>query len=328
MAHATDGLLRRLVDEPFAVADATVAHVEGCSRCGARAAEIAGRAGWAARQLAGPQPVPDVDEAWQDLQARLAGRRAPIAPLRVDAPAHRRRQLVGLSVRGGIVAVTATALVTGTAAAVALSGAFAPTRVAPVRVSASDLRAVSELLDLSNVSVAAGFPTPSGTGTLPFGTLTWSSSGPARSFSSAAGAAAATGVPVRVPARVPSGVGAPTTVEAQPAVTATIRFDAAAGSLSGASVVVHAGPAVVVAYGGRAPGAGLPTLVLLTTPRPTATSTGTTIQQVESYLLSRPGVPTGLAQELRLLGNITSVLPIPTPAGLSTRSGHVDGSPG
>lgn len=41
MAYATDGALRRLVDEPFAIADTTVAHLEQCRRCGSRAALIA-----------------------------------------------------------------------------------------------------------------------------------------------------------------------------------------------------------------------------------------------------------------------------------------------
>ena len=41
MRHVPDGTLRRLIDEPFAVADRDARHVEGCGRCRARSQRIA-----------------------------------------------------------------------------------------------------------------------------------------------------------------------------------------------------------------------------------------------------------------------------------------------
>lgn len=329
MGHATDGTLRRLVDEPFAITDATVAHVEQCRRCGSRAALIAEEAGWVGRRLTGPQLLPDVDEAWADLQERLVRRDRRAATRLVARRAPATRRVLARSARGGAVAAAAATLaLTGTAAAVALSGVFAPTRVAPVSVDRADLKAVGSLLDLSGISNPDGFPTPSGSGALAFGRLTWSSAGAARTYGSVGAAAAVTGVVVRVPGQLPAGVGRPTTIESQPRVTATICFDRAAGSLAGTSVVLHAGPAVVVGYGSRGTGLGVPTMVVATMPRPTADATGATISQIESFLLSRPGVPTQLAPELRLLGDLSTVLPFPAPSGLQTSSVHVGRWPG
>ena len=41
MRHVPDGALRRIIDEPFAVADRDARHVEGCLRCQARSQRIA-----------------------------------------------------------------------------------------------------------------------------------------------------------------------------------------------------------------------------------------------------------------------------------------------
>jgi hypothetical protein len=59
--------------------------------------------------------------------------------------------------------------------------------------------------------------------------------------------------------------------------------------------------------------------------RPTATSSGASISQIESFLLGQPGIPTQLADEIRMLGDISSVLPVPTPAGMSSKQVSVAG---
>ena len=83
-----------------------------------------------------------------------------------------------------------------------------------------------------------------------------------------------------------------------------------------------------MSYGGataRATGVG--PLAILTVAQPIATSTGATTSQIENFLLSRPGVPADLAEEIRLLGNLQTTLPIPTPPGASSESVKIDGSP-
>jgi hypothetical protein len=113
----------------------------------------------------------------------------------------------------------------------------------------------------------------------------------------------------------------------QPRVSATVTFNSSAAGVGGSSVAVEAGPAVLVAYGG-ANGAGLPTLGVATMPRPTARSTGASLSQIEAFLLGQPGVTPELAEEVRLLGDLRTTLPVPVPPGASVRSVRVAGWPG
>ena len=334
MGHVSDGLLRRLEDEPFAVPDSAFEHVARCHRCRVRHESIAATARAAGEVLSGPQLVPDVDRAWADLQHRLhradrAGRteRAArqFAPTRQHGPPGR---LLGLSARTAAIGGVVTAVLVGAAGAATLTSVFAPTHVAPVQVNAGDLGAVTQLMSIGNAGNAGGFPTPDGQGSLPFGNLRWVSSGPARQVQTLSEAEALSGMTVSLPARLPAGVGSPVDFVVQPKITATVTFDQAAGKLAGASATLEAGPVVFVAYGSRPGSVRVPTLAVIAMPRPTGTAKGATISQIESFLLSRPGIPPQLAQEIRLLGNLSTVLPIPTPAGLTTKQVHIAGQPG
>jgi len=60
---------------------------------------------------------------------------------------------------------------------------------------------------------------------------------------------------------------------------------------------------------------------------PVATSTGANTAQLESFVLSQPGIPSDLAQEIRLLGNLQTTLPVPTPPGAAESSVVVNGQP-
>ncbi len=92
----------------------------------------------------------------------------------------------------------------------------------------------------------------------------------------------------------------------QPRVEVTVKFKPGVASVGGSSILLHAGPAVVVEYG-SAGGPNLPTLGVLTMPRPVATSSGATLSEIEAFLLSQPGVPASLAEEIRLLGDSETV---------------------
>ncbi|MBV9662030.1 MAG: hypothetical protein JO337_12820 [Acidimicrobiales bacterium] len=331
MRHASDGVLRRLEDEPFAIADSTFEHIRHCRRCTARRHQIAGSAGIAARLLSGPRPAPDVERGWQDLQERLgrSGLTRSPAHLAVRSPGRRRRRGGNLSVRTAVVAGALVVTVAGGAAAAAtVTGVFAPTRVAPVAVTPSDFQAISSFMSFSDTSGPAGLPTSNGTGYLPFGSLRWASVGQGRQVGSLAEAESLAGIRIALPGRLPAGVGSPMTYVVQPKLTVSVTFDSAAGSLAGASAVMNLGPAIFVGYGSRSGAAEVPTLGILTLPRPTATSTGATIGQIENFLLSQRGVPANLAEELRLLGNISNVLPVPAPAGMVSKSVQVGSWPG
>ncbi len=321
--HVPDGRLRRLLDEPFAVPDRDVAHAGRCTRCRARLEAIAGDASSARRLVAAPAAVQDLDVAWTDLAARAAGPRR-VAALR-GAP-RRRWRLAGTSLGTGASVAAVSVAVAGIAAAATLTTVFAPTAVVPVPVSKADLQPLAALLRLAKGSANA-FAQPSGSSALPFGTVSWSSSGHGEKVASLAAAEAATGVTVSLPATLPAGVGAPSSYFVAPKLTATVDFDSSAGAaLSGSTLVVTIGPGVAVSYSGSGGVSGVVPLAVAAVERPVATSSGATTSELESFLLSQPGVPSDLAGELRLLANPSTTLPVPVPPGASSSTVTVDGS--
>jgi hypothetical protein len=325
--HVPDGVLRRLVDEPLAVADADAGHVGGCHRCAERREQIAADAGVAGGLLSRPQPVPDIDDAWRRLQRSLADPNLPVQARR--RPARRHWRLIVLPVPSAAVLTAVAVLVAGAAAATALTTVFAPTRVAPVKVSSADFQAIANVAGIDESDRLGGLGTPSGSMRLRFGSVRWSSAGRAYRATSMAAANRATGMNLRLPAKLPAGVGAPRLILVQPKVTATISFNAGAGApLEGKSLRVTAGPAVLVEYGSSAARLRLPTLATFSMERPTASSGTTTAAQLEAFVLSRQGIPAGLAEEIRLIGGVGTTLPVPTPAGAHVSQVDVSGSPG
>jgi hypothetical protein len=326
--HVPDGVLRRLEDEPLSVPDRVAEHVAECADCAARRAEIADDAERAARWLSTPHLTPDVDVAWAQFRRELPRHSHEEARRRwMPHPAlRRRRRLPALSLRAGLALGAIAMLVAGTAAAATLTTIFAPTHVAPVPVSGSDLRAFSALMGLGDGNSLAGFSSPTGSSKVRFGTISWSSA-PPHPASSLAQAVADAGFPVTLPAHLPAGVGAVQQFAVQPRVRATVTFDSAASRLNGSAATVHAGPVLVALYGGTSV-ANVPTLTIATMPRPTAVSSGTSLGQIEAFLLAQPGLPPALAEEIRLLGDLRTTLPVPVPPGASVRSVQVSGWPG
>jgi hypothetical protein len=325
MPHVSSPVLRRIVDEPIAVPDRARRHLAGCDRCQADAAVVADNAALAARLLAAPRDISDdVDLEWILLAERL---RQPGAAQRTVIRSPRRMpRLAGASL-GTSTAVGAAVVAIGVGAAAALSSVYAPTHVAPLRLSASDAQAIAKIFGLSPSDVSGSLP-PSGSRKLAFGDVSWSSAGQAQQVSTIAQASALTHLPYSAPAALPAGVGSPSTIAVQPQVNATVTFSQSAGpGIAGSTLQITGGPAMLVLYGGRSGGAGLTTLAIGVMERPTASSTGATTSQLEKFLLSRPGLPSGLAQELRLIGNPGTTLPVPVPSGLSTQQTEIGGAP-
>lgn len=327
MRHIPDGVLRRLEDEPLAVPDRVIEHVDGCERCNARRAEIAHDSERAARHFFTPQPVPDLDVAWTQLRRELNRRETDAAGnsgRREALP--RRTWLPRPSLRTGLMIGAIATVVAGTAAAATLTTIFSPTHVAPITVSQKDLRAIAAFTGLSQGQSLNGFATPRGSRKLRYGTISWSS-GRAHRASSPAQAAADAGFPAPLPSHLPAGVGRVPQLIVQPRGSATFTFSSKAARLAGSSVTINAGPAVLAQYGGTN-GTGAPTLAVATMRRPIAQSTGASLNQIEAFLLVQPSIPPQLAEEVRLLGDLKTILPVPVPAGAEVRSVQVDGWPG
>jgi hypothetical protein len=323
--HVPDGVLRRLDDEPLAVPDRLADHVADCERCSARRALVARDADRAARLLSVPPAVADTDLAWARLRRELQRDRehGPRRPTPVRWP-HAR--FPSVSLRTGLAAGAVGFVIAGTAAAATLTTIFEPTHVAPVSVSQNDLRAITSLIGSGDGRVLGGFPTPSGRTAARFGAITWASQ-PPRPVSSLSQAEAQSGLALKLPTRLPAGVGGIQQFAVQPHVTATVTFNSAAGGLDGSSVTLDAGPGVLAAYGAGT-ARDVPTLAVATMRRPTAVSRGASLSQVEAFLLSRPGIPPELAEEVRLLGDLRTILPVPVPSGVSVRSVQIAGWPG
>jgi hypothetical protein len=329
MHHVPSPVLRRLEDEPLAVPDLARRHLDDCRRCQAQSTEIAADAALAARVLAAPPEVGDIDLEWILLQDRLsrpdAARRPAVRPSR-----RMPRRLVNVSVGAGT-AVVASVLAVGAAAAAVLTTVYAPTQVAPVRINANDLHAIENITGISRLSGDLG---PSGSTQLTFGKLSWSSAGPTQQVASLARASAMTHLAFPTPATLPSGVGAIGRITVQPQVTATVRFSQNAGpAVAGSTLTITAGPAIAVQYASASGRSNLITLAIVAARRPVASmkgegeAGGATASQLETFLLSRPGLPADLVQEIRLLGNPTSVLPVPVPSGLWELKEQIGGEP-
>ncbi len=327
MAHVPDGTLRRLVDEPLAVPDTQIRHLGHCGRCRARSQLITEDAGAAQRLMSRPLLVPDTDEAWVNFQSLLVEpERSTPATMRV--PRHRRWRVMGASVSTGATVATVGVVLAGVAAAATLTTVFAPTKVAPFAINRGELHALADLAGLGDGSVRGSFTAPSGSRQLPFGTLSWTSGGKGQHVASLNDAEGATGLSLTFPRALPAGVGSPRSFVVDRTVHATITWSAGAGSaLDGSTLNVTLGPAIFVQYDGPSGSVGAPTLAIMTMERPIATSTGATTGQLEAFLLSQPGVPHDLAQEVRLLGDLTSTLPVPTPPGAVETPTVVAGSP-
>jgi len=335
MSHVPVPVLRRMQDEPLAVPDTDRRHLAGCARCQESRRAVEADAAFAASLLTPPPADLDTSAEWHKLVARLrapapvpAGSARPARPARpardaARAPRRLPRRLAASLSTG--TAVTAGVLLVGAAAAATLTTVYAPTHVATVPITSSDLSAFRSITGLGE-GLAGGLASHGPT-TLPYGQLTWHAAGQARKVASLAQAQAQTGLTGRlVPAQLPQGIGPVRGIMVQPQVTETLKFSATAGhGVGGSTLIVRAGPGVLVQYGGQ-PGQPAPgTLIVVAMRRPVATSTGATAAQLEDFLLDQPGVPPLLAQEIRMLG--TSALPVPVPAGVTAHQLTLGGVP-
>ena len=317
MRHPSEGVLRRLLDEPAGVADLDRAHVADCSTCLCGLAAQREDAVLVAATLA-TEVVADVDvaAAWRRLStaapASGPGRRTPRAA--------RSRALL----RRPAAAALAVAVVlagAGTAAAGGWLQIFRTEQVAPVSISTADLLALPDLSAYGDL-VVAGDPD-------------------VHEVPDAATAATESGLDVPEVRDLPSGISGEPVYSVGGKVSATFTFStelaaraaAEAGEelpspppgLDGSSVRLDVGPGVAQLWGSDT---GLPALVVVRAVAPTAFSSGVPFETVRDYLLSLPGLPDAVAEQLRTFAADGSTLPLPVPADqVNTSSAQVDGVP-
>lgn len=331
-SHPTDGTLRRLLDEPFAVPVGHERHARDCGRCRRRLAVLRHDADAVAGALPGRTGITPAPAALQRLRFEQVRRPEP-AP----APPPARPAGFGWGrprLARPLVAATLGVVVVGGATAAATTNVlqvFKPQKVTPIVLSGGDGAGVAEL---SSFGHAAGSRT----------TLLTPES-------SSAAATTAAGLPAPSIRQLPAGVqGSPSywrlgpewarftvsvaKVEQAAAAHGKTASPAPAG-VDGSTVQVSTGAGVLELWGsldigstggsGRSSRSGVPELAVLEVKGPAVTSKGASLATIESYLLAQPEVPADLAAQIRSLGQPGSAVPLPVPQGDGNTSVTVNG---
>lgn len=317
MRHPTEGALRRLLDEPAGVADSDRRHVTECSACLGGLAAMRADAALVDAALRTPAGADvDIDAAWQ----RLSTATVTAAPAPRPAVQPLKRRSVALLRRPAVAGLAVAVVLTGagTAAANDWLQIFRTEQIAPVAITAADLVALPDLSAYGDL-VLTGEPD-------------------VHEVADAATAEAESGLDVPEVEDLPRGVSGEPVYQVGDEVTATFTFSAdraarAAGEtlppppagLDGSSVRLVAGPGVAQVWSSDA---GVPALLVGRAVAPTAFSSGVPFETLRDYLLSVPGLPEGVAAQLRTFTADGSTLPLPVPADqVTTSSTEVDGVP-
>ena len=323
MRHPSEGVLRRLVDEPAGVTDDERAHIAGCPTClhaldTARAdAQLVGSA------LSAPTTRDlDMGSAWARLSTAATAAATSAGPARRPAVTAAARGRWRTAVRRPVVAaLSAAVLVTGAGVAAANDWLpiFRAEQVDPIEVT------TSELVQLPDLSA--------------YGDLEVTQQADPQAVADAAAARDLTGLDVPEVSALPEGVTGDPAYQAAGVMSAVFTFSAEKAAqaaaaegevaptppagLDGSRLRIQAGPGVAAIWSQPT---GVPTLVVARVGAPTVDSSGVPFETVRDYLLSLPGLPDGLADQLRDLSADGATLPLPVPADLVTSStADVDG---
>jgi hypothetical protein len=337
MSHISEGVLRRMLDNPQSFPESDRAHLQACDRCRSRAAAIVGDAGKAAVLMEGAGKVSaDPAAALKNLRSR------GLSPLAAssDAPVWRWSSLRS---RGALRPAIGLALVSlmglmlvGTGVAGNLIKIFEPDRVVGVPV---DLETLNSLPDLSNYGNIAIVQEPEDA-----------------AAASLAEAAQRTGLKLLVPANLPDGLGAER-IHTMSTGRASFTFDAAKAkavakgddftlppSLDGSSLFLEAGPVAVQIWGGPADATedkaaleqaakaaaapeqadmgtmlgNLPDLMIVQMKSPVLSSNGPSVADFRDALMTLPNLSPALKAQIEAIGDPSTTLPLPIPVDMAS----------
>lgn len=326
MRHLDDGTLRRTHDEPLMLTAGQRRHLEGCDRCRSRLDTMTAGARDVELALTGAMPAFDARTALPAVRQRIG---------HVPAPAPWQRRITALLVSYGrqatkpLTAATAAIVVAGalflTPAGSLASGfitIFQPKQVAVVPISTQELQQLSDLRKFGTVHAPANVPS--------------------QNVADAAAASQASGMTVLVPSSLPAGVPPDASYQVVPGATGTFTFSAAKAqewaqdhnqtlptmpdNVDGSTLRLTTGNGAVAMYGKSQ---GIPALVVGQMVAPKVESTGASVQELEDYILSLPGISPQLKTSIRAIGDPTSTLPIPVPIDKANADQvTVQGAPG
>jgi hypothetical protein len=318
MRHPTEGVLRRLIDEPAGVAEADRRHVGDCPVCLAELVSAREDAAAVAAALGneGTREV-DVAAAWHRLSAAGPGARSRRGTERAGRSRRLLRRPAAAALAFGVVLAGA-----GVAAANDWLQIFHTEQIAPVSIDTADLVALPDLTAYGDVEVTGA--------------------GDVHEVADASAAHDATGLSVPDVVTLPRGVSGDPVYQVVGEVSAIFTFSAdraaqsaaeagetlppAPPGLDGSRVRLVAGPGLAEVWTQQS--TGMPTLVVARAFAPTAFSSGAPFEAVRDYLLSLPGMPEDLATQLRSFSAGGSTLPLPVPADMvATSDAVVNGLP-
>lgn len=322
MRHPSEGVLRRLVDEPAAVPDTDRDHVADCPVCREGLADARRDADFTASALHFEADPADLDgeAAWQRFTTSAdksvsrgsagSGERAGTVRAERRWAAKRTPLVAGLAA----LAILAGA---GTAAATDWLQIFRTEKIAPVTVRQADLVAIPDLSSWGDVEITER-----------------------PEIHPVAGQAAAekeTGLDLPDVAELPRGVTGDPQYQAGQRITATFTFRAAkvrafTGSappmpagLDGSKFRLTAGPGAAAVWSSNQ---GAPSLIVARAVAPTAYSTGVPFATARDYLLSLSGLPADVASQLRGFSADGRTLPLHVmPEELTSKQAEVNGKP-
>jgi hypothetical protein len=312
MRHPSEGVLRRLVDEPAGVTVDERAHVAACATCLHDLETVRTDARTVDAALATSVAV-DPDAAWARLSAAAAAEGPAPSPVRSLGTGPGRWRT---AVRRPVVAALSAAVLVGGAGVAAANDwlpIFRAEQVDPVEISSTDLVQVPDLSAYGDLVVTEE-PDP-------------------QQVADAAAAQERTGLAVPEVVELPEGVTGEPTYQAADVARATFTFSAEKAAqaasaegealpvpppgLDGSALRIEAGPGVAALWSQPS---GIPTLVVARVGAPKVDSTGVPFETVRDYLLSLPGLPDGVADQLRDLSEDGGTLPLPVPTELVTSS--------
>ena len=174
-----------------------------------------------------------------------------------------------------------------------------------------------------------------------YGTVTWDAKPSPRAVTSVAAAAAEAGFTPARPASLPAGTKAEPTVAVLSRTSGTFTFEANAArqsaarvnrtppplpaGMDGAMLRGTVGAGVVQTFTGAS---ATEVVVVAQLRTPTLEADGVTLDQLRTYRLAQPGISPQLAAQLRAIADPASTLPVPVPAGQTSRQVRVQGVEG
>ena len=336
MSHLSSEVLRRYIDDPDVLLSYEKEHLLQCTRCRTQLDVYRNNARFSAETLAQNDTI-DVAEARQALAARLPSTASSESPYREPAARPNRQEWMSRGVVRWATTAAAVAifalLVTQTPLRTYAQNfltIFQPHLFEPVGLTASD---VSKLRALPNLEA--------------FGTMRGTPKPHFAEFSDIGAAQRASGMAIAQPTYLPPAVSKQRSYHVTKAVSASFTFSAAkarafaqrkrvnvpamTGALDGATMTASVGPVVVQVDGPQRRFSvhrarnhrpfevndrdlhSMPTdtIVITQARAPKVVSSRATVAQIESYLLSMPGVPADLAAQIRGIRSLDQTVPVP-----------------